>query len=78
LAGEFTAILRNQRISKDSYEFPRVVIFRTIFVILGISGFALSKNSVDKKRYESMKVRERMRKANEGEYQVPETRRFEA
>jgi Domain of unknown function (DUF4748) len=46
-------------------------------VILGISGFAASKASVDKKRYESMKVRERMRKSNEGEYQIPETKRFD-
>lgn len=42
------------------------LICRTIFVALGITGFVASKNSVDKKRYESMKVRERMRKANEG------------
>ena len=51
--------------------------FRTIFTILGISGFVASKNSVDKKRYDSMRVRERMRKANEGEYQAPETRRYD-
>ena len=46
-------------------------------MILGISGFAASKSSVDKKRYESMKVRERMRKSNDGVYQLPETKRFD-
>lgn len=59
---------------------PRVFIkcffplrdFRTIFVIVGIGGFVASKNSIDKKRYDNMKVRERMRKANEGQYQLPE------
>ncbi|KAG5672250.1 hypothetical protein PVAND_002392 [Polypedilum vanderplanki] len=47
----------------------------TILVIIGISSFALSKSSIDQKRYENMKVRERMKKSNEGKYQLPE--RFE-
>lgn len=51
--------------------------FRTIFVIIGVGGFALSRNSVERKRYESMKVRERMRKSNEGEYQIEETKKFD-
>jgi hypothetical protein len=46
-------------------------------VFLGVSGFIFSKKSIDKRRYDSMKVRERMRKSNEGEYQLPETKRFD-
>lgn len=45
--------------------------------MIGIAGFAASKKSVDRRRYESMKIRERMNKANEGEYQLPETKRFD-
>lgn len=52
-------------------------LFRGVIVSLGVAGFALSRNSVDKKRYDSMKVRERMRKANEGDYEIPETKRFD-
>jgi hypothetical protein len=48
---------------------------RTILVVIGIGGFALSKSSIDQKRYENMRIRERMKKANEGSYQLPE--RFE-
>lgn len=44
-------------------------------MILGVGGFVLSKNSIDKKRYDNMKIRERMKKSNDGEYHVPE--RFE-
>lgn len=46
-------------------------------MIIGVGGFALSRNSVERKRYESMKVRERMRKSNEGEYQIEETKKFD-
>lgn len=52
------------------------MFFRTIFVAVGLSSFVLSKKSIDQKRYENMKIRERMKKANEGNYQVPE--RFES
>lgn len=51
--------------------------YRTIFVILGVSGFAVSRSIIEKQRYDSMKVRERMRKSNEGEYEVPASRRYE-
>lgn len=50
-------------------------LFRTVFVIIGISSFALSKKSIDQKRYDNMKIRERMKKSNQGEYQTSE--RFE-
>ncbi|XP_059485571.1 uncharacterized protein LOC132202590 [Neocloeon triangulifer] len=42
--------------------------------IAGVYGFVLSKRSVDARRLESMKVRERMRKSNFGEY--PSSERF--
>lgn len=51
---------------------------RSLFVVLGVGGFVVSKNSVDKKRYESMKVRERMRKSNDGDYEdFQDTKRFD-
>ncbi|XP_067007480.1 uncharacterized protein [Anabrus simplex] len=46
-----------------------------IITACGVYGFVLSKRSVEAHRYESMKVRERMRKANEGEYD-PSYRKF--
>ncbi|CAO1442109.1 unnamed protein product [Diamesa tonsa] len=50
----------------------------SLFVVLGVGGFVVSKNSVDKKRYESMKVRERMRKSNDGDYEdFQDTKRFD-
>lgn len=49
--------------------------FRAVCTVLGISSFYLSKTSVTKKRYENMKVRERMRLANDTDYQ-PSYRKF--
>ncbi|XP_058463933.1 uncharacterized protein LOC131438131 [Malaya genurostris] len=46
-----------------------------IITVLGIAGFVYSKRSVDKNRYENMKIRERMRKSNEGEYTAESPRR---
>lgn len=55
-----------------------LIICRSLFVVLGVGGFVVSKNSVDKKRYESMKVRERMRKSNDGDYEdFQDTKRFD-
>lgn len=58
-------------------DFPRVssLFCRTAFVIIGVGGFVVSKQSIDQKRYENMKIRERMKKSNDGEYQIPS--RFE-
>lgn len=41
---------------------------RAIVTTGGLYSFVLSKQSVDKHRYEAMKVRERIRRSNEGEY----------
>uniref|UniRef100_A0A182I624 Uncharacterized protein n=1 Tax=Anopheles arabiensis TaxID=7173 RepID=A0A182I624_ANOAR len=49
-----------------------------IISVLGIGAFVASKNSVDKNRYENMKIRERMRQSNVGQYEVKEARRFDA
>ena len=74
LAGELTEFhLKSSQNLRNC--FPRV--FRTIFTILGVSGFVASKNSIDKKRYESMKIRDRIRKSNEGEYQIEGTKKFD-
>ncbi|XP_058053864.1 uncharacterized protein LOC131205682 [Anopheles bellator] len=49
-----------------------------IISVLGIGGFVASKQSVDKNRYENMKIRERMRQSNVGDYEVKNPRRYEA
>ncbi|XP_017784926.1 PREDICTED: uncharacterized protein LOC108568376 [Nicrophorus vespilloides] len=41
----------------------------------GLYAFYLSKRSIDKQRYEHMKVRERIRQSNTGEYE-PSSRKF--
>uniref|UniRef100_A0A182JQ62 Tim10-like domain-containing protein n=1 Tax=Anopheles christyi TaxID=43041 RepID=A0A182JQ62_9DIPT len=46
-----------------------------IISVLGIGAFVASKTSVDKNRYENMKIRERMRQSNVGQYEVKEARR---
>lgn len=43
--------------------------FRATIVGIGIYAFVLSKNSIDKQRYDSMKIRQRMRNSNFGEYE---------
>lgn len=44
-------------------------------VVFGLGSFVLSKSVIDRKRYDSMKIRERMKNANAGQYEFPE--RFE-
>lgn len=51
---------------------------RGVITVLGVGGFVYSKRSVDKNRYENMKIRERMRKSNEGEYSVENSRRYQS
>lgn len=46
-----------------------LIASRAVVIAGGIYGFVLSKRSVDQKRYENMKIRERMRNANVGEYE---------
>ena len=52
--------------------------YRAVLTVSGVYAFVLSKNSVDQRRYESMQIRDRMRKANTGDYEVTTTRRFGA
>ncbi|KAJ8942080.1 hypothetical protein NQ318_004105 [Aromia moschata] len=40
-----------------------------IVTVSGLFSFYLAKKSVDKRRYENMKIRERMRQSNVGEYE---------
>jgi len=47
----------------------------TVVTVIGIYGFVLAKNVVDKQRYENMKSRHRMQKSNQGEYE-PSPRKF--
>ncbi|CAD7011348.1 unnamed protein product [Ceratitis capitata] len=51
-------------------------IHMSVITFAGVSGFILSKNSVDKRRYQDMQIRERMRKSNIGDYEPIGDRRF--
>ncbi|EDV37057.1 uncharacterized protein Dana_GF11624 [Drosophila ananassae] len=56
----------------------RIAICWTVLTVGGVYAFVLSKKSVETRRYESMQVRERMRKANKGDYETTATdRRFD-
>lgn len=44
--------------------------FRTAVVSAGIYAFVLSKNSIDAKRVENLKIRQRIRDSNKGDYEV--------
>lgn len=57
-------------------KFGRIGIGWAIITVTGVYSFVLSRRSVDQKRVDGMKVRERMRQANSGDYPVPE-RRFD-
>jgi len=48
-----------------------------VIVVGGVYSFYLAKKSIDKHRYESMKVRERIRKSNVGDYE-PGPRKYAA
>ncbi|PSN41324.1 hypothetical protein C0J52_20244 [Blattella germanica] len=45
---------------------------KAVVTTTGLYSFVLSKRSVDKNRYEAMKVRERIRRSNSGNYEVPD------
>ncbi|KAH8400859.1 hypothetical protein KR009_001507 [Drosophila setifemur] len=56
----------------------RIAVCWTVLTVGGVYAFVLSKKSVESRRYESMQVRERMRKANKGDYDLSATdRRFD-
>jgi hypothetical protein len=67
----FGDYLKNQLIN-SSFDYSHC---RSVLVVVGITSFSFSKASIDQKRYENMRIRDRMKKANTGEYQLPE--RFE-
>jgi len=52
----------------------RVNVSWAVIVAVGVGAFVFAKKSIDKQRYDAMKVRERMKRATEGEYTT--TRNF--
>jgi hypothetical protein len=48
----------------------KIIAAWSILTFLGISGFVLAKRDVERKRLEQMKVRERMRNSNTGDYEM--------
>ncbi|KAJ8972864.1 hypothetical protein NQ317_013606 [Molorchus minor] len=48
---------------------------KSVIVVGGVYSFYLVKKGVEKQRYEHMKIRERMKTSNTGEYE-PSTRKF--
>ncbi|XP_037917838.1 uncharacterized protein LOC119655809 [Hermetia illucens] len=53
----------------------KIAIGWAVITVVGIYSFVLSKRSVDQQRIESMRIRDRMRKSNYGEYEAS-TRKF--
>lgn len=50
------------------------IVFGWVVVIsLGVGGFVATKSVIDGQRRESMKVRDRMKNANTGDYEVKRT-----
>ncbi|XP_037039537.1 uncharacterized protein LOC119076722 [Bradysia coprophila] len=54
--------------------FAKIGIGWTLAVGVGLYGFIASKSSIDKRRYQDMKIRERMRQSNVGDYERSERR----
>lgn len=48
----------------------KIILFRATVITIGVGGFIYTKRSIDSERRESMKVRERMRNANTGDYET--------
>ncbi|KAH8248449.1 hypothetical protein KR032_010296 [Drosophila birchii] len=64
--------------NRKAYENKLVYLIRAVLTVGGVYAFVLSKRSVESRRYESLRVRERMRKANHGDYDSSATdRRFD-
>lgn len=53
-----------------STKVSKILVGWAIVTSLGIGGFVIAKNAIERERRESMKVRERMRNANTGDYEV--------
>jgi hypothetical protein len=46
-----------------------------VVTFVGLYGFIVAKNQVDKQRYDIMKAKERMQNSNSGDY-IPSDRKF--
>ncbi|KAH8405802.1 hypothetical protein KR215_009284 [Drosophila sulfurigaster] len=56
----------------------RIAVCWGILTVGGVYAFVLSKRSVDNRRFETLRVRDRMKKANQGEYDhTISSRRFD-
>ncbi|CAH1966719.1 unnamed protein product [Acanthoscelides obtectus] len=55
--------------------YAKIGIGWTVVIAAGIYSFYISKSLIDKRRYENMKIRERMRESNSEEYE-PSYRKF--
>ncbi|XP_037948740.1 uncharacterized protein LOC119680105 [Teleopsis dalmanni] len=57
-------------------DLAKIAIGWSIVTFAGIYAFVVSKDSIIRNRYESMQVRQRMKKANIGDYEKVGNRRF--
>ncbi|KAH8385101.1 hypothetical protein KR200_004288 [Drosophila serrata] len=70
-------VIKNRKPS-EAYKTKLIYLRRAVLTVGGVYAFVLSKRSVESRRYESLRVRERMRKANQGDYDSSKTdRRFD-
>jgi len=51
----------------------KIIVGWVAAITTGIGGFVLTKVSVDENRRDAMKVRDRMRNANSGDYETKRT-----
>ncbi|XP_023023401.1 uncharacterized protein [Leptinotarsa decemlineata] len=49
--------------------YAKIGIGWAVVTVCGIFSFYLAKTSVDKRRYDNMKIREHIRQSNSGEYE---------
>ncbi|XP_013197797.1 uncharacterized protein LOC106140710 [Amyelois transitella] len=50
-------------------KFGKITLSWAIITVTSLSLFVVSKNSINARRVENMKSRERMRRSNEGDYE---------
>ncbi|KAK8378023.1 hypothetical protein O3P69_018747 [Scylla paramamosain] len=50
-------------------KWARIAVGWSAVIVIGVGGFVFTKQTIEQQRRESMKVRERMRNANTGDYE---------
>lgn len=54
-------------------KWSKIAVGWSVVIVIGVAGFVYTKQTIEQQRRESMKVRERMRNANTGDYEAKRT-----